>query len=207
MGAIIGTVPGWQYDDDYSPDHRTYRAPGYYKILTPKKKVSPEEIWEYYIEFSVIIYLCDSKDLLHPLVTRRIGSKDHLIKIREIRDTEHVGGLDRWAYNVTTKEAEELLTRSQIETAGLAYCECEKLDGMAYNIKIFVQEATPPVEVVEVVEVVPLIEVVPPKPTIPTYILEQIELLEGRYKEAESVDEKMAIKEEIDRLKERYGIK
>ncbi len=204
MGAIIGTVPGWQYDDDYSPDHRTYRAPGYYKILTPKKKVSPEETWEYYIEFSVTIYLCDSKDLLHPLVTRRIGSKDHPIKIREIRETEHAGGLDRWVYNVTIKEAEELLTRSQIETAGLVYCECEQLDGMAYNIKIFVQEVTPPVEVVEVV---PPVEVVPTKPTVPTYILGQIELLEERYKEAENTDEKIAIKEEIDRLKERYGTK
>ncbi len=44
------------------------------------------------------------------------------------------------------------------------------------------------------------------KPKVPEYILGQIELLEDRYKEAESVDEKMAIREEINRLKERYVI-
>jgi len=40
---------------------------------------------------------------------------------------------------------------------------------------------------------------------IPKYILEQIAYLEERYKEAE-IDEKMAIRAEIDRIKQRYGI-
>ncbi len=43
-------------------------------------------------------------------------------------------------------------------------------------------------------------------PKAPAYILGQVDKLEERYKEAESTDEKMAIREEIDKLKERYGI-
>jgi hypothetical protein len=41
---------------------------------------------------------------------------------------------------------------------------------------------------------------------VPAYILGQIEILETRYNEAESTDEKMAIREEIDDLKRRYGV-
>lgn len=178
MGAILGTVPGWQYDDDYSLDHRTYRAPGYYKILMPKKKVTTEERWEYYIEFKVTIYLCDSKNLLYPVVTRRIGSKNNPIKIREIRESEQAGGLDRWTYNVTIKEADELLVRSNTETAGLVPCECEQLDGQAYNIEIFKQEETVPVEIVP-----PVIPVPPVR--VPTIILEQIGILDKRLSELE----------------------
>ena len=44
------------------------------------------------------------------------------------------------------------------------------------------------------------------KPKVPIYILGQIELLEDRYKEAETIDEKMAIREEIIVLKKRYYI-
>lgn len=44
------------------------------------------------------------------------------------------------------------------------------------------------------------------KPKVPKYILEQIDLLEDRYKEAESTDEKIAIREEINILKGRFGI-
>ena len=51
----------------------------------------------------------------------------------------------------------------------------------------------------EKVEVVPV-------PIVPKYILEQIAYLEEKYKEAETTDEKMAIKEEIDKIKQRYGI-
>lgn len=45
------------------------------------------------------------------------------------------------------------------------------------------------------------------KPKVPAYILGQIEYLEDRYKGAETVDEKMAIREEIDILKRRFEIK
>ena len=41
---------------------------------------------------------------------------------------------------------------------------------------------------------------------VPAYILGQIDILEERFKEAESSDEKMAIREEINKLKERYEI-
>lgn len=180
MGAILGTVAGWQYDDDYSSDHRTYRAPGYYKIMMPKKKVIIEERWEYYVGFKVTIYLCDSKNLISPLVIRRIGSKDNPIKIREIRDSEQAGGLDRWVYNVTTREVEELLARSNTETAGLVPCECEQLNGQAYNIEIFEQEETLPVEIIPPVTPVPPVKV-------PTVALEQIKTLEKRLIELEKI--------------------
>lgn len=44
------------------------------------------------------------------------------------------------------------------------------------------------------------------KPRVPKYILEQIEILEERYKEVETTDEKITIRAEINKLKERYGI-
>ncbi len=44
------------------------------------------------------------------------------------------------------------------------------------------------------------------KPKVPAYIMEQMEYMEDRFKESESTDEKMAIRDEINRLKERYGI-
>jgi hypothetical protein len=43
-------------------------------------------------------------------------------------------------------------------------------------------------------------------PAVPKYILEQINYLEKRFKEAESVDEKLAIRDEINKIKDRYRI-
>lgn len=40
----------------------------------------------------------------------------------------------------------------------------------------------------------------------PKYILEQIDILEERYKEVVTIDEKLAIRDEINKLKERYNI-
>lgn len=50
-----------------------------------------------------------------------------------------------------------------------------------------------------------IIEVEIPK-VIPKWVLDVIELLEKRKEEAETIDEKEAIQEEIDRYKKRYGI-
>lgn len=44
------------------------------------------------------------------------------------------------------------------------------------------------------------------KPKVPMYILGQLDVLEERYKEAEGTDEKMAIREEINKLKGRYSV-
>ncbi len=41
---------------------------------------------------------------------------------------------------------------------------------------------------------------------VPLYILGQIDVLKERYNESEDIDEKMAIRDEISKLKERYGI-
>jgi hypothetical protein len=63
------------------------------------------------------------------------------------------------------------------------------------------------------IEIVPMkpvevkyIEVKPPMLRVPKYVLEQIEILEERYKEATTTDEKLAIRAEINKLKERYSI-
>ena len=68
--------------------------------------------------------------------------------------------------------------------------------------EILPEEKPPEKKIVE--EKVP--EKVVEKVKVPAYILGQIDILEERYKEAESTDEKLAIREEINRLKERYGI-
>jgi hypothetical protein len=43
--------------------------------------------------------------------------------------------------------------------------------------------------------------------TVPNYVLGEIEYMEKLYREAETVDEKMALRDEINKLKETYGIK
>lgn len=53
---------------------------------------------------------------------------------------------------------------------------------------------------------VEIIEKIPPVVELPKREKELIELLETRIKEAETVDEKLALQEEIDKIKKRYGV-
>jgi hypothetical protein len=71
-------------------------------------------------------------------------------------------------------------------------------------VKPSVKEEEEVVEKVKKIEAEKIEEKI--KPKVPAYIFGQIEMLEERYKEAESTDEKMAIREEITKLKERYNV-
>jgi hypothetical protein len=183
MGAILGTIAGWERSSEWTSDNRVYVGPGYIKYEVPPEELRPEERYEYRVTLDITVYLCDSPDLTSPIVTRKISG----IKIVGIFKEEYPGGLEQWISDVSIREAEELLARSNVEVAGLVPCE------KGYDIRSYDEE-----------EIVP---VVPPEiPRVPRYILGQIEYMERLYREAETVDEKLAIREEIDRLKERYGI-
>ena len=43
-------------------------------------------------------------------------------------------------------------------------------------------------------------------PTTPSFVQQQIELLEERMNEADDIDEYMALRDELNRMKQRYGI-
>lgn len=182
MGAILGTVPGWERAPEWTSENRIYRGPSYIKYDVPPRRIEPEKRYEYKMTIDVTIYLCDTPDLINPIVVRMIKG----IKIISVYEEEYPGGLDQWISDISIREAEELLARSNVEVAGLVPCE------RSYDIKTYDEE-----------EILPIKKL---PPTVPRYILEQIEYLESRYREAETVDERLAIREEINRLKERYGI-
>lgn len=104
-----------------------------------------------------------------------------------------IESLDVWANRMAKDTAEEA-----------ARIACEELSIYFYGCDIEVTN----LRYTEVISVPPRPPAPPvvPRPPIPRYILEQIEYLESRYREAETVDERLAIREEINRLKERYEI-
>lgn len=182
MGAILGTVPGWEKDSRWTSGYRIYIGPSFLKYEVPPERISLEKRHEYRVRLDITVYLCDTPDLTYPLVIREITG----ILIVSIYEEEYPGGLEQWMSDVSIREAEELLSRSNVEVAGLVPCE------KGYDVKTYDESYIPPV---------------PTEVKMPKYILGQIELLEEKYKEAETIDEKMAIKEEIDKIKQRYGIK
>jgi hypothetical protein len=131
---------------------------------------------------------------------------------------EPVPTLEKWTESVTetiiADLAEDIHSMSVIEMGGLRKCGITKEENYVITItdKGFIISERAEEMGVEVVKPEKIEEKLPEeievkvKPKVPAYILGQIEVLEERYKEAESVDEKMAIREEINKLKERYGI-
>lgn len=184
MGAILGTVAGWERDSRWTPGYRIYVGPSYIKYEVPPERIPPEKRYEYRVRLDIAIYLCDSPDLSYPVVIREIKG----ILMASIYDEEYPGGLEQWTSDVSIREAEELLARSNVEVAGLVQCE------KGYDVKTYDEQYIPPAKIR-----------VPP-PVVPKLMLEQIEYLEEQYDEAETIDEKMAIREEINRIKQRYGI-
>lgn len=182
MGAILGTVPGWERDARWTSGYRIYTGPSYIKYEVPPERILPEKRYEYRVRLDITVYLCDTPDLSYPIVIREIIG----ILIVSIYEERYPGGLEQWVSDVSIREAEELLARSNVEVAGLVSCE------KGYDIKTYDEREILPVKKIEII--------------IPRYILEQIEYLERRYREAETVDEKLAIREEIDAIKRRYGI-
>lgn len=115
------------------------------------------------------------------------------------RPTEDLGS---WADRMSRDTAEEA-ARIACEELSIRFYGCDiGVTNMRYTEMLITppRAPIPPAEKLEKkVEIIPT-------PAVPKYILEQIVYLEERYKEAETIDEKMAIIEEIDKIKQRYGI-
>lgn len=183
MGAIIGTVAGWERDSRWTPGFRIYAGPSYIKYDVPPERLEPWERWEYRVRLDITIYLCDTPDLTYPIVIREIKG----ILMVSIYPEEYSGGLEQWVSDISIKEAEELLARSNIEVAGLTRCD------KSYDIETYDEEEIPPAK-----------KVVPVK--VPKPILEQIEYLEEQYEKAETKGERISIRKAINKLKRQYGI-
>ncbi len=183
MGAIIGTVAGWERDSRWTPGFRIYTGPAYIKYEVPPERLEPWERWEYRVRLNITIYLCDTPALDYPLVIREIKG----ILMVNVYPEEYPGGLEQWVSDISIKEAEELLARSNTEVAGLARCD------KSYDIETYDEEEIPPAK-----------KVVPTK--VPKPILGQIEYLEEQYEKAETKGERISIRKAINKLKRQYGI-
>lgn len=191
MGTRLGTVPGWERAAGWTADNRVYEGIGPTIDLFPE--YAGEELAKYWIKFDIIFYFCESPPI-SPVVFRTL--KDGMIVQTFVSPLkEPIPIFEKWIENITETMvadlAEDIHRMSIIEMGGLRKCGITKEENYAITItdKGFA--------VAEGVEI---------KPKVPAYILGQIDILEERYKEAESTDEKIAIREEIDRLKERYSI-
>jgi len=184
MGVILGTVAGWQRDTDWTLLNRLYIGPAYLKFDVPKEKISPEDSVRYKVTADITVYLCESSDLETPIVIRKIEG----IKLIAVYDYDLVPDLDLdiWVESVTTKEAEELVARSSVETAGLVSCE------KGYKIYTYDDEK--------------IIPTIPEEPEIPEFILRTIKDLEIRRDVAKTKVIRKAIQKTIDRLKMEYEI-
>lgn len=183
MGAILGTIAGWERDSRWTPGFRIYAGPKYIKYEVPPERLEPWERWEYRVRLNITIYLCDTPNLDYPLVIREIKG----ILMVNVYPDEYSGGLEQWVSDISIKEAEELLARSNVEVAGLTRCS------KSYDIQTYDEEEIPPVKKEEV-------------PIPPTYILNQIEYLEKRYEKAKTKGERISIRKEINKTKRRYNI-
>jgi len=181
MGAILGTVAGWQRDTDWTLLNRLYIGPAYLKFDVPKEKISSEGSVSYKVTVDITVYLCESGDLETPIVTRKIEG----IKLIAVYEYDLVPDLDLdiWVESVTIKEAEELVARSSVETAGLVSCE------KGYKIHTYDDE-----------------KIIPTEPEIPEFILRTIKDLEIRRDVAKTKGRREAIQKTIDRLKMEYEI-
>lgn len=180
MGAILGTIAGWERDARWTPGYRIYTAPSYIKYEVPPERLEPWEKWEYRVRLNITVYLCDTPDLTFPIVIREIKG----ILIVGVYPEEYTGGLDQWVSDVSIKEAEELLSRSNVEVAGLVPCD------KGYDIETYDEEEIRPVG----------------KPKPPKYILDQIRYLEKKYKDAKTKGERISIRKAINKIKRRYGV-
>lgn len=189
MSTRLGTVPGWERAAGWTADNRVYEGIGPTIDMFPE--YAGEEVAKYWIKFDIIFYFCESPPI-SPVVFRTL--KDGMIVQTFISPLKvPIPSFEKWIDDITeimiVDLAEDIHRMSVIEMGGLRKCGISKEENYAITI---IDKGS---EVAEKAKVV-----------VPTYILGQIELLEDRYKEAESVDEKMAIREEINRLKERYEI-
>lgn len=143
-------------------------------------------MWIRSVNFSISFNCCYAGNFM--LAKRAIYENVRILERFIKRPTEELGA---WADRVSRDMAED--------AAGLA---CEELSANFYACDIGVYN----IRYSEVLVVEKKIEEEIEERKIPRYILGEIEYLENLYKEAETVDEKIAIREEIEKLKRRYGL-
>ncbi len=138
MAVILGTVPGWERDSDWSSTNRTYRGPGYTKYVG--QSISEKEAHYYRMLINITVYLYESKcSNCNVALTRKIDD----IEIIGLFRNEYRGGLDRWINIFSNSEAEEILDRSRDEVGGLLDCSnCDRFD-----IDVVESEYRPPTPV------------------------------------------------------------
>lgn len=183
MGAILGTIAGWERDSRWTSGFRIYTGPAYIKYEVPPERLESWERWEYRARLNITVYLCDSPNLNYPVVMREIKG----ILVVGIYPDEYPGGSEQWISDISIREGEELLSRSNVEVAGLVPCD------KGYDVESYDEEEIPPLEKEKI-------------PKIPKYILSQIEYLEKRYEKAKTKGERISIRKQINKTKRRYGI-
>lgn len=151
--------------------------------------------------------------------TRGYTTKYHVVgvAIRDEYEKRPIEDIDTWAGRLGDFVANKMCENSCQSLSTSVFCDKTSLEvEVVYTSETLVVKPIEKKEEVEVVEEKEKVKIeeklkerIPtPLPIpVPRYILEQISYLEERYKEAETVDEKMAIREEIDSLKKRYSIK
>lgn len=142
MPVILGTVSGWDRGSGWSSTNRIYTGPAYTKYVG--ESISQEEAHYYRILLNITVYLYDSPcSGCNVAVVRKINN----IEIIGLYNNEFIGGLREWSSIFSISEAEELLSRSLEEVAGLIDCNnCDR-----YNINITESEYIPPLPPISVI--------------------------------------------------------
>ncbi len=204
MSTRLGTVPGWERAADWTSDNRVYEGVGPTIDIFPE--YAGEELAYYWIKFDVLFYFCESPPI-SPVVFRTL--KDCMVVQIFVSPLEEpIPIFDDWINKISetiiSELVEDIHRMSIIEMGGLRKCGISKEEN--YVITFTDKGSTIEEEKISEEEKKMAEKKVEERPKVPDYILGQIEYLEDRYKEAESTDEKIAIREEINRLKERYKI-
>lgn len=210
MSTRLGTVPGWERAAGWTADNRVYEGVGPTIDMIPE--YAGEELADYWIKFDILFYFCESPPI-SPVVFRTL--KDCMIRQIFVSPLkEPIPAFEKWTEDITETMiadlAEDVHRMSVIEMGGLRRCGISKEENYVITItdKGFTVAERAEEIGAEVVKPEKIEEKLPGeiRPKVPAYILGEIDMLEERYKEAESTDEKMAIREEINKLKERYNV-
>jgi transcription antitermination factor NusG len=131
--------------------------------------------------------------------TRGYSTKYHVVgvAIKDEYEKRPIEDIDTWARILGDFVVDKMCTNSCESLSTSVFCDKTSLRvDVIYTSETLV--AKPRVKKGEEEE--------KKKKEVPKYILGQIEILEERYKEAATTDEKLAIRAEINKLKQRYGI-
>lgn len=182
MGARLGTVEGWVRTSETTDEPRTYEGIG--PTLRDIPKYEGDEVMEYWVNFDIEMYFCDSPPV-SPIVVRTLHD---VLLIEKFLVGEIIPSFEEWIRTVTERESRVIHDMSLQEMGGLRECGIEDWE----NFKIIVNEkgqipAVPPVIPI------PLIDIEKEK----AVVIEEIEKEETRrLTELEELEKK---KEEIEK--------